>query len=85
MPSGTSPRPNSVRFLDQALPFLDSDPMIQRYAWFGTGGNHGPTEIPSAFIGDDGRLSIVGQRYLLAPLGPAERARRIAECHVALD
>ncbi len=76
---------DSVRFLDQALPFLDSDPMIQRYAWFGTGGQHGPTEIPSVFIGDDGRLSIVGQRYLLAPLSPAERTRRIAECHVALD
>ncbi|MEO8927086.1 MAG: glycosyl hydrolase, partial [Caulobacteraceae bacterium] len=54
-----------VRFLDQALPFLDSDPMVARYAWFGLRGNNGRPYKDSGFFADDGRLTPVGYRYLL--------------------
>lgn len=72
----------TAQFLDQALPFLDQDPMVQRYAWFGLRGRNDRPYKDSAFIQDDGRLTLVGQRYLLGSLSPAERARRMAACHV---
>ena len=50
-----------LAYMDIALPILDADARVQRYAWMSVRNVHVPG---AALIGPDGALTALGERYL---------------------
>lgn len=51
-----------LRFIEDALPWLERSPLVQRYAWFGTAPGNTPTGC-SALFDRDGAITKLGKAY----------------------
>ena len=56
-------------FLEDAVTYLESDPRIERYAWFAGRADNVPHVD---LLGADGQLTALGQRYVALPHAPCE-------------
>ncbi len=56
--------PDEEAYMKVALPLLEADPRVARYAWFTGRSTNNPTV---ALLGDDGALTPLGQIYVNAP------------------
>ncbi|AKF11093.1 glycoside hydrolase family protein [Sandaracinus amylolyticus] len=56
-----------IAFLEDAVAFLESDPRIERYAWF-SGRFEGIDHVD--LLGADGELTALGRAYVEAPASP---------------